>query len=220
MSYYPRSSSSYQRTNRNFYLTSLSPPSSYYSPKNYNSKQNIRTYMINDYPKSIKRDSNNYYEKSINIFRSNINKAKPSPFYNNEKTLRLQDEIDWINKIVSGKTKINKLVEAGAINNNINNEENGTNTLLRSKMRLQLLNNINNEIKTKYKKYNYIDYYLDNRKNPYPLTINIKSKNNGIFSKNECDNYNHKLFMNEMINLRNDGINRWKNEFYNKFNEY
>ena len=87
-------------------------------------------------------------------------------------------------------------------------------------MRLELLNNINNEIKTKYKKYNYIDYYIDNRKNPYPLTINKKSKNNGIFSKNECDNYNHKLFMNEMINLRNDGIKRWKKEFNNKFNEY
>ena len=218
MSYYPRSSSSYQRTNRNFYLTSLNP-SSYYSPKKYDSKLNVRTYDINEYP--INRDSNNYYEKSINIFRSNINRAKPSPFYNNEKTLRLQDEIDWINKIVSGKTKINKFI-IDTRNNNINNEENESNTLLRSKMRLQLLNNINNEMnnRTKCNKYNYIDYFFDNRKNPYPLNINIQSKNNGIFSKNECENYNHKLFMNEMINFKNDGINRWKNEFYSKFSEY
>ena len=222
MSYYPRSSSSYQRTNNNFYITSLHP-SSFYSPKNNSiCKANIRTYVMNDSPKSPNKDSYNTIEKSINIFRSNINRAKPSPFYNNEKSLRLQDEIDWINKIVSNKTKINKLVESNNKNNNINNEEKEMDTLLRSKIRSEELNNINNDInnKLKYKKFNYIDYYLNNRENLYPLNININSKNKRLFSKNEYDNYNHKIFMNEMINFKNDGIKRWKNEFNNKFDKY
>jgi len=221
MCYYPRSSSSYSRTSTNFYLTSLHPPS-YYSPKNnLYTQNNYRTYIINSSPNTSNRDTNKNLEKSIDVFRSNLNKLRSSPFYNNEKSLRLQDEIDWINKIVSRKTKINKIVEANTLNNFIKDEENEISDMLRSNKRFEQLNNINNDIdKLKYQKYNYIDSYLSHREDPYPLIITTKYKKNGLFSKNDIDIFNHKVFMNEMINFKNDGINKWKKDFQSKFNEY
>ena len=221
MCYYPRSSSSYSRTASNFYLTSLHPPS-YYSPKNnLYTQNNYRTYIINSSPNTSNRDTNKNLEKSIDVFRSNINKLRSSPFYNNEKSLRLQDEIDWINKIVSRKTKINKIVEANTLNNFIKDEENEISDMLRSKKRFEQLNNINNDInKLKYQNYNYIDSYLSHRDDPYPLIITTKYKKNGLFSKNDIDIFNHNVFMNEMINFKNDGINKWKKDFQSKFNEY
>ena len=221
MCYYPRSFSSYSRTATNFYLTSLHPPS-YYSPKNnLYTQNNYRTYIINSSPNTSNRDTNKNLEKSIDVFRSNINKLRSSPFYNNEKSLRLQDEIDWINKIVSRKTKINKIVEANTLNNFIKDDENEIIDMLRNKKRIEQLNNINNDInRLKHQKYNYIDSYLSHREDPYPLIITTKYKKNGLFSKNDIDIFNHKVFMNEMINFKNEGINKWKKDFQSKFNEY
>ena len=221
MCYYPRSSSSYSRTSTSFYLTSLHPPSYYSSKINLYTPKNNRAYIINSSPNTSNRDTNNNLKKSIDIFRSNINKLRSSPFYNNEKSLRLQDEIDWINKIVSRKSKINKIIETNTFNNFIKGEENEIRDIIRSQKRFEQLNNINNDInRLNYQKFNYIDSYLSHREDPYPLIITTIYKRNGLFNKNDVDIFNHKVFMNEMINFRNDGINKWKKDFQSKFNEY
>ena len=179
MCYYPRSSSSYSRTATNFYLTSLHPPS-YYSPKNnLYTPNNYRTYIINSSPNTSNRDNNNNLEKSIDFFLSNINKLR---YYNNEKSLRLQDEIDWINKYSIQRKKINKIVEANTFNNFIKDEENEISDMLKSKKRFEQLNIINNDInRLKYQKYNYIDSYLSHREDPYPLIITTKYKKEWYF---------------------------------------
>ena len=167
--YYPRTlSSSNRKTNKNFYSTTLHPPS-FYSSRRLPIYQPLgRTYTLdnssvkNDKDKD-KDDNNIYNEKSINIFRSNINKSKASPFYNNEKSLRIQDEIDLLNKLIAGKARINKLVETNSMNNYIKKEEEEINELLRSKIRIEKLNNLFNEInnRNKQKKFNYIRTSLD-----------------------------------------------------------
>ena len=224
MCYSPISSPSYSRTYNNFYLTSLHPPS-YYSYKNsLNSPKNNRTYFINSSPNTLNSDYNYNLENSADNFRKSINRLRSSPFYNNEKSLRIQNEIDWINKIVTRKPNINKNVEVetSTYNNNcIKDEEKDINNLLRSKIRVEQLNNINNEInRLMYKKLNYADYLIGCKDDTYPLIITTKYKKNGIFSKNDVDDYNHKVFMNEMINFKQNGINKWKKDFQSKFNEY
>ena len=226
--YNPRSlSSSNRKTNSNFYLTTLHPPS-FYSQRRLLIYQPLgRTYTTDYSPtnkdKDKDKDLNNIYnEKSINIFGSNINKSKPSPFYNNGKSLQIQDEIDLLNKLIGGKTKINKLVETNSMNNLIKKEENEINELLRSKIRIEKLNNIFNEINNRGKpnKFNYIKTYFDYNENPNHFNIKRKYKNNKLLSKNTSDIYNHRNFMTQMINFKNEGINKWKNDFKNKFNEY
>ena len=224
--YYPSSlSSSNRKTNKNFYSTTLHPPS-FYSPRRLPVYQPLgRTYTV-DYSPAIKnkdKDDNNIYsEKSINIFRSNINKSKASPFYNNEKSLRIQDEIDLLNKLISGRTKINKIVETNSKNNLIKKEEDEISEILRSKIRIEKLNNIYNDInnRSKPKTFNYVRTYFDYFDNPYPFNVKRKYKNNKLFTKNSSDIYNHRNFMTQMINFKNEGINKWKNDFKNKFNEY
>ena len=223
---YSRSlSSSNRKTNTNFYLTTLHPPS-FYSPKRLPIYQPLgRTYTTDYSPanKDKEKDYNNIYnEKSINIFRSNINKSKASPFYNNEKSLRIQDEIDLLNKLISGKTKINKLVETNSKNNLIKKEEDEISELLRSKIRIEKLNNIYNDINNRSRpiNFNYIRTNFDYNSNPYPFNSNRKYKNRRLFTKNSSDIYNHRNFMTQMINFKNEGINKWKNDFKNKFNEY
>ena len=222
--YCPRPlSSSNMKTNTNFYLTTLHPPS-FYSPRRLPIFQSLgKTYTTDYFPFNKDKDDNNIYnEKSIDIFRSNINKSKASPFYNNEKSLRIQDEIDLLNKIIAGKAKINRLVEANSKNNLIKKEGEEINELLRSKIRIEKLNNIFNEInnRSKPKKFNYIRTYFDYNDNSRTLNINRKYKNNILFRKNSSDFYNHRDFMTQMINFKNEEINKWKNDFKNKFNEY
>ena len=222
--YCPRSlSSSNMKANTNFYLTTLHPPS-FYSPRRLPIFQSLgKTYTTDYFPFNKDKDDNNIYnEKSIDIFRSNINKSKASPFYNNEKSLRIQDEIDLLNKLISGKTKINKLVETNSKNNLIKKEEDEISELLRSKIRIEKLNNIYNDINNRSRpiNFNYIRTNFDYNSNPYPFNSNRKYKNRRLFTKNSSDIYNHRNFMTQMINFKNEGINKWKNDFKNKFNEY
>ena len=226
--YYPRKlSSSNRKTNKNFYATTLHPHS-FYSPRKLPVYQPLRRTYTLDYSQANinkdkdKDDNNIYNEKSINIFRSNINKSKASPFYNNEKSLRIQDEIDLLNKLITRKTKINKLVEADSMNNYINKENGEINELLRSKIRIEKLNNIYNDINNRSRpiNFNYIRTNFDYNSNPYPFNSNRKYKNRRLFTKNSSDIYNHRNFMTQMINFKNEGINKWKNDFNNKFKEY
>ena len=108
------------------------------------------------------------------------------------------------------------------MNNYIKKEEEEINELLRSKIRIEKLNNLFNEInnRNKQKKFNYIRTSLDYNNNLYPFNINRKNKNSRLFNKNSSDVYNHRNFMTEMINFKNEGINKWKNDFKNKFKEY
>ncbi len=225
MSQYPRSSSSYSRTGTStiFYLTTLHPPS-YYSPKNnLLFQQTNRTYTLNSTPMSPNKNNDIYnnHSKNIDFLSSNKKRSRASPFYNNEKSLRLQDEIDWINKIVTKKSKINKIMETNSTNYFNKNEEKELGNLLRNKNTFDHLYNIKNaSYNSKYKKFNYVDLYSFNDDNSIPLIISTKYRKNGLFSKNDFDNYNHKIFMNEMIKFRNNGLNKWKKDFNNKFNEY
>ena len=221
MSYYP-TSSPFISTKNNFYVTSLHLPS-YYSLKK---TPNRRTYTIN-YTSNINNSiSNNNCGKNKNIFHSNIKKYRASPFYNHGKSSRIQEEIDRINKIVNGKSKINKLIEINSMNDFTNNEENENNDLVRnkSKIRLEVLDNISNEnyyrniFKNNRNNNNcYLNY---NRKINFPSNLKSRNKMNGLYRKNSIDYYNYKTFMNQMINLKNDVINKWKKEFNSKFNEY
>ena len=71
---------------------------------------------------------------------------------------------------------------------------------------------------TRYKKFNYIDSHLCRDENP--LIVKTKYRKNRILTKNDIDNFNHRLFMNQMTNFKNNEINRWKKDFNNKFNQY
>ena len=222
MSYYPRSSSSSscKRIKNNFYTKKLqSPP--YTTPRRVPIYQPRRTYTTNYKSQVRNTDDNSFSEKSINIFRSKINKLRTTPFYTNEKSLRIQDEIDYINKIVSRKTKVNKLCYTNTINNIKNNNE--ASNLLRSKIKLEQFDNIKNEIANRNipTKFNYIGTepnYKEN--NPYIFNTNKKYKRKGLFSSNAADYYNHKTFMNEMINFKNNNINKWRIEFNKNFGKY
>ena len=206
MSFYPRCLSSSKRINTIYNFTN---PNSYYLViENPLPIKHNRTYN-NDFSfKFEEKNKCDTFNNSINIFRSRINKSRPSPFYNNEKKLRLQDEIDLINKIVGTKTKINKFVEENAKNDLFKYEKNENYYQLRT----ERLNG------TRYKKFNYIDIHLSHKKNP--SIINKKYRKNRLLSKNDIDNFNHRLFMNQMINFKNNGINRWKKDFNSKFNQY
>ena len=225
MSCIPRSSSLFQRNKSDFYLTSFHPSSYYSLNKSPLIQPNIRIHSSDNKNSSIiyKEDEcNDYPEKSIDIFRSKVNRSRPSPFYNNEKSLRLQDEIDWINKIIGGNTKINKFVEDNSTINFIKNPSNDINGLLRCQVKLDQLNNLNENRNNKliYKKFNYMDSYLNHRENPCPIIINSKYRKNGLFNKNDLDDYNYRVFMNQMVNFKNNRVNKWKNDFNNKFNQY
>jgi len=215
MSFYPRCSSSYKRINTIYNFTN---PNSYYLvTENPLPLRHNRTYT-NDFSfkseeKGKEKDKYDTLNNSINIFRTKINKSRPSPFYNNEKSLRLQDEIDWINKIVGTKTKINKFVEENAKDDSLKYVKNENYYQLRTE---RLKNGINNG--ARYKKFNYIEPHLSHKENP--LIINTKYRKNRILSKNDIDNFNHRLFMNQMINFKNNEINRWKKDFNSKFNQY
>ena len=223
MTYYQRPLSSYKNTIKSFYTTTLHPPS-FYSPKRIPVCQSIRrTYTTNYFSGENNKDNNNIYEKTIKIFSSNKNKSKPTPFYNNEKSLRIQDEINFLNSKVTRKSKINKLVEVNTMNNIFKKKQNEMSNLLRRKIRLEQLDNRYNDINNRKnsKIFNYVGIYLSNKgNNPYFFNINKNYERKGMFNNKDMDNFTHKIFMNQMINFKNDRINKWKNEFRKKFNEY
>ena len=215
-SLYPRALSSNQSYKSKKYYSTSFQPLSYYSSlssqlnsKNKrimnNSHKKTKTYQF-DLKEENKENTfiNNY---SIDIFRSRINRTKPSPFYIHEKSQRLQDEIDWINKLIYSKSNlnINKLIRINPsyLNNNIDiilkkekeEKEKDISENLINGMRIENLNKI---IK--------INNRLKNRKT--------------LLNKRSIDNYNYKNFMYQMNKFKNNGTKKWKNEFNRKFSEY
>ena len=217
-SLYPRalsSNKSYIHNNNKFYSTSFQPIS-YYSSLNSKLSQENKMDLNFPYPGKtlyLNESKENYEENSdkVNynkeIFRSGVKRTKHSPFYSNEKSLRLQDEIDWINKLIKNKSNLNisKLIRINPayINNNIDlifekeNEEREKEVSehLINGMRLENLNKI--------------------------IRINNRLKNRDVLlNKRGIDNYNYKNFMYQMNKFKYKGISKWKNDFYRKFSEY
>jgi hypothetical protein len=229
MSFSPRSlSPTYEGSKTNFYTTTLHPMS-YYSPRR--NLQQIcpkinNTYTSNFYPEYIDKNvQNNNLEKSIdniNDYKTYNNRERASPFYRDEKSIRLQEEIDWMNAVVAGKSKIHKMHGSNSFCELINNSRNDMNGSSCYLAKGGQLNDFKNRIKRKkYKKFNdSIDSYLSYNKAPDPLIITPKYIKSGTFTKNNLDKYNYNLFMKQMINFRNNGIYRWRKEFNKKFNQY
>ena len=204
---YPRSiSSNKSYKTKKFYTTSFQPISYYSSLSNLSPKNKKIINSFNQDECKENLDKKNY---SIDIFRSRLNRTKPSPFYIHEKSVRLREEIDWINKLIYSKSNlnINKLI----------------------KINPSYLKNIDNVIKKEEEeREKEISEHLINEMRIENLTkiieINNRLKNkdvlNVLISKRGIDNYNYKNFMYEMNKFKNNGINRWKNEFNRKFNEY
>ena len=229
MCFSPRSfSPTYEGLKTNFYTTTLHPMS-YYSPKRNLDQINPKfnnTYTSNFYPgykdKNVK---NSNFEKSldnINDYKVYNNRERASPFYRDEKSIRLQEEIDLMNNIVAGKSKINKMRGSKSfceLINNSGNDMNGSSCYLTKGGQL---NNAKNKFKRKkYKKFNdSIDSYLSYNKVPEPLIITTKYRKSGAFIKNNIDKNNYSLFMKQMNNFKKNGINRWRKEFNKKFNQY
>ena len=227
MCFSPRSfSPTYDCSKTNFYTTTLHPMS-YYSPKR-NLEQIYpkfnKTYSSNFYPEYIDKNvKNSNLEKSIdniNDYKVYNKRERASPFYRDEKSIRLQEEIDWMNNRVVGKSRINKMRGSNSfcdLINNKGNDMNGSSCYLTNGGQL---NNDKNKRK-KYKKFNdSIDSYLSYNKAPDPLIITTKYKKSGAFINRDLDKYNYNIFMKQMNNFKNNGINRWRKEFNKKFNQY
>ena len=199
-------SSSKYLSNNNFYSTSFRPISYYSSISSQISHKNKRS--INSF-----KPKNNYSNEttddsdinSINIFKTRIHRTKPSAFYMHEKSLRLQDEIDWINRLVFNKSNINfnKLMRINPTY--INKTQNIVKYEDEKDMEINqnLINNIRIENLNKIMK------------------INNRLKNSSVLlNKRSLDNYNYKNFMYQMNKFKNNELNKWKNDFHRKFNEY
>ena len=125
----------------------------YYSPKrNLNQicpKLN-KTYTTNFYSKYIDKNiDNNNLEKSIdniNDYKIYNKRERASPFYRNEKSIRLQEEIDWMNNIVAGKYKINKMHGSNSFCDLINLSRNNMNGSLCYMATGEQLNDVKNRI--------------------------------------------------------------------------
>ena len=207
------SNKSYRQNKNNFYSTSFQPIS-FYSSSNYKLFKENET--DNNFPYQRKttyqnESKENYDENldkinySIDIYGSKVNRE--SPFYTNKKSIRLQDEINWVKKLIKNKSNMNisKLIKINPayLNNNIDiilqkekeEREKEVSEHLINGMRLENLNKIiriNNRLKTR------------------DITLN----------KRGIDNYNYKNFMYQMNKFKYKGVNKWKNDFKRKFNEY
>ena len=213
---YPRalsSNKSYRQNKNNFYSTSFQPIS-FYSSSNYklfkeNETDNNFPYQRKTTYQNESKENNpenlNNFNYSKDIFRSRINRTKQSPFYNHEKSLRLQDEIEWINKLIHSKSNlnINKMIRINPhqLNYNYNiliKEEDGDRDINENIINGMRIENLNKIIK-----------------------INNRLKNRDVLiNKRSIDNYNYKNFMYQMNKIKSNGMNKWKNDFNRIFNEY
>ena len=208
---YPRGLSTHTSFKANkFYTTSFKPISNYSSGCSQfyqNNKSIVNSYMENYIKESKENNPENLnnFNYSKDIFRSRINRTKQSPFYNHEKSLRLQDEIEWINKLIHSKSNlnINKMIRINPhqLNYNYNiliKEEDGERDISENIINGMRIENLNKIIK-----------------------INNRLKNRDVLiNKRSMDNYNYKNFMYQMNKFKSNGMNKWKNDFNRIFNEY
>ena len=122
-----------------------------------------------------------------------------------EKSARLQNEIDWINRLVHNKAhgNINELIR---INPSYINK---TQKLIKfeddknDEITAHMINNMR----------------LDNLKKIMKIKDTLRN-GSVILNKRHIDNYNYKNFMYQMKKFKNNGINKWRNDFKRKFYEY
>ena len=193
------------RSNK-FYQTSFQPLSYYSSNPSQLTNRDKKHSRKFDQSGSKENydDINDKYKINMELFRSKMNKNKPSPFYIHEKSLRLKEEIEWINKLIHSKTNlnVNKLIRINPSYLKIaddliekDNEEREISEHMINEIRIDNLNKI--------------------------IKINNRLKNrDSLLNKRGIDNYNYKNFMYEMNKFKNNGINKWKNDFRRKFSEY
>ena len=201
-------SSNKANKNDKFYIASFQPISYYSSnpPQTTDRNNKESKYYNQGESKENYDDNNDIYKCNLHVFHSKMNKARPSPFYIHEKSLRLKEEIDWVNKLIHSRTNLN------------------VNKLIR--INPYYLKNVDNLIeKDKEDKEKEISEHLINEKRIENLNkiikINNRLKNrNSMLNKRGIDNYNYKNFMYEMNKFKNNGINKWKKDFKRKFSEY
>ena len=196
--------------NNKFYQTSFQPLSYYSSNPSHltdRDKKPLRKFYQSE-SKENHDDINDKYKINMEIFRSKMNKNKPSPFYIHEKSLRLKEEIDWINKLIHNKTNLN------------------VNKLIRiNPSYLKIADNLIEKEKEEREKEKEISEHMINEIRIENLNkiikINNRLKNrNSSLNKRGIDNCNYKNFMYEMNKFKNNGIKKWKNDFRRKFSEY
>ena len=201
------------KSNRNnkFYETSFQPLSFYSSNPSQLTDRDKKVLKKIDQSESKENydDINGKYNINIDLFRSKMNKNKPSPFYIHEKSLRLKEEIDWINKLIHSKTNLNM------------------NKLIRINPRyLKIADNLIEKDKEDKENEKVISENMINEMRIENLNkiikINNRLKNNrdSFLNKRGIDNCNYKNFMYEMKKFKNNGVNKWKNDFRRKFSEY
>ena len=193
-----------------FYQTSFQPLSYYSSNPSQLTDRNIRPLKKIDQSESKENydDINDKYNTNMEIFRSNKKKNKPSPFYIHEKSLRLKEEIEWINKLIHSKTNlnVNKLIRINPSYLKIADDLIEKDYEEREKER-EISEHMINEIR------------IDNLNKIIKINNRLKNRDS-LLNKRGIDNYNYKNFMYEMNKFKNNGINKWKNDFRRKFSEY
>ena len=203
----PRPLSSHKSYKNNKYYSTSFQPITYYSfistQLNNKNTRNIN----NPFPKKAKyQDESKQNNDSINIFLSRMNRTRPSPFYLHEKSLRLQEEIDWINKLIYSKSKnINKLIKINP--SYLNND-------------IDIILKKDNDEKDKEISENLINgMRLENLNKIIKINNRLKNRD-GLMNKRSIDNYNYKNFMYQMNKFKSNGMNKWKNDFNRKCSEY
>ena len=196
-----------------FYQTSFQPLSYYSSNPSQLTDRNIRPLKKIDQSESKENydDINDKYNINMEIFRSNIKKNKPSPFYIHKKSLRLKEEIDWINKLIHCKTNLNvkKLLRINPSYLKIADD-----LIEKEKEERE------REIEKDISEYMINEIRIENLNKIIKINNRLKNNRNSLLNKRGIDNYNYKNFMYEMNKFKNNGINKWKNDFRRKFSEY
>ena len=196
--------------NNKFYQTSFQPLSYYSSNPSQLTDRDKKPLRKFDQSGSKENydDINDKYKINMELFRSKMNKNKPSPFYIHEKSLRLKEEIEWINKLMHSKTNlnINKLIRINPCYLKIADDLIEKDYEEREKER-EISEHMINEIR------------IDNLNKIIKINNRLKNRDS-LLNKRGIDNYNYKNFMYEMNKFKNNGINKWKNDFRRKFSEY
>ena len=196
--------------NNKFYQTSFQPLSYYSSNPSQLTDRDKKPSRKFDQSGSKENydDINDKYKINMELFRSKMNKNRLTPFYIHEKSLRLKEEIEWTNKLIHSKTNlnVNKLIRINPCYLKIADDLIEKDYEEREKER-EISEHMINEIR------------IDNLNKIIKINNRLKNRDS-LLNKRGIDNYNYKNFMYEMNKFKNNGINKWKNDFRRKFSEY
>ena len=196
--------------NNKFYQTSFQPLSYYSSNPSQLTDRDKKPSRKFDQSGSKENydDINDKYKINMELFRSKMNKNKPSPFYIHGKSLRLKEEIEWINKLIHSKTNlnVNKLIRINP-------------SYLKIADDLIVKDNEEREKEREISEHMINEIRIENLNKIIKINNRLKNRDS-LLNKRGIDNYNYKNFMYEMNKFKNNGINKWKNDFRRKFSEY